>query len=163
MSAYAIVPKTETSTRWMRITDVERTDSSTRIGVRLQNYPHYWVMLSPDTRLMATEDTTQQYKLIATENIELGSHIWMPESGQHDGVLIFEKVPASINVVDLVETDPSDTGSCTYGIHLDEQATLVYPDILKYSDILDNGTKKSEEWTGLDPRRYGDLKFYDMS
>lgn len=145
----------------MRITDVERTDSSTRIGVRLQNYPHFWVMVSPDTHLMATEDTTQQYKLIGTEKIELGSQIWMPESGQHDGVLIFEKVPAGIKVVDLVETNPSDIGNCTYGIHLEEEATLVKPDILKYSDILDKGTKPSEKWTGLDPRRYEDLKFYD--
>ena len=40
MSAFAIVPKTETSCYWMRITDVERTDSSTRIGVKLQHHPH---------------------------------------------------------------------------------------------------------------------------
>ncbi len=119
MSAYAIVPKTETTCRWMRVTDVERTDSSTRVGVRLQNFPHFWVMVSPDTRLMATEDTTLQYKLITTENIQLGSQIWMPESGQHEGVLVFEKVPADVKVVDLVETNPSEAANCTFGNHLE--------------------------------------------
>ncbi|MDE6194630.1 MAG: hypothetical protein K2M83_11695, partial [Muribaculaceae bacterium] len=43
ISAYAVKPKTDTTNRWMRITDVERTDSSLRVGVRLQNPPHFWV------------------------------------------------------------------------------------------------------------------------
>lgn len=161
MSAYAIVPKTETTCRWMRITDVERTDSTTRVSVRLQHQPHFWVMVSPDTRLMATEDTTLQYKLRATENIQLGSQIWMPESGQHEGVLIFEKVPDNIKVVDLVETEPSDITNCTLGIHLEEQATPICPDLIKLSDILDKRKKPLEEWNGPDPERYADMKFYD--
>ncbi len=161
MSAYAIVPKTETTCRWMRVTDVERTDSSTRVGVRLQNFPHFWVMVSPDTRLMATEDTTLQYKLITTENIQLGSQIWMPESGQHEGVLVFEKVPADVKVVDLVETNPSEAANCTFGIHLEEEASTVTPNLITLSDILDKGKKPAEEWIGQDPKRYTDLKFYD--
>ncbi|MDE6696770.1 MAG: hypothetical protein K2K25_07805 [Muribaculaceae bacterium] len=162
ISAYAIVPKTETTCRWMKVTDVERTDSTTRVNVKLQNRPHSWVMVSPDTRLMATEDTTLQYKLTATENIQLGSQIWMPESGQHDGVLIFERVPDNIKVVDLVETEPSDITNCTLGIHLEEPATPpIIPDILSLSDILAKEQNNAEIWTGLDPERYADLKFYD--
>ena len=161
ISAYALVPKTETTTRWMRVTDVERTDSALRVGIRLQNYPRFWVQVSPSIRLMATSDTTLQYKIIATENIELDQKIWMPESGYHVGVLLFEKVPTDVKIVDLVETDPSDAGSCIYGIHLDEQATPVCPNILTLSDILDNGKKSEDEWTGLDPKRYADMNFYD--
>ena len=161
ISAYALVPKTETTTRWMRVTDVERTDSALRVGIRLQNYPRFWVQVSPSIRLMATSDTTLQYKIIATENIELDQKIWMPESGYHEGVLLFEKVPADVKIVDLVETDPSDAGSCIYGIHLDEQATPVSPNILTLSDILDNRKRSEDEWTGLDPKRYADMNFYD--
>lgn len=161
ISAYALVPKTETTTRWMRVTDVERTDSALRVGIRLQNHPHYWVQISPSIRLRAASDTTLQYKIIATENIGLDRKIWMPESGYHEGMLLFEKVPADVKVVDLVETDPSDVGNCIYGIHLDEQATTVIPDILTLSDIFDKGKKAEEEWTGLDPKRYADMNFYD--
>ncbi|MDE6341169.1 MAG: TlpA family protein disulfide reductase [Muribaculaceae bacterium] len=161
LSANAIVPKTETTCHWMKVIDVERTDSSTRVGVRLQNHPNFWVRVSPDTRLMATEDTTLQYNLIATENIQTGSEIWMPESGQHDGVLIFEKVPDNIKVVDLVETVPSDIKNCTFGIHLEEPATPpVIPDLIQLPDILEKGPKPSEAWTGPDPERYADLNFY---
>ncbi len=163
ISAFAIMPKTETSNRWMRITDVERTDSALRVGIRLQNYPHYWVKISPSTRLMATSDTTLQYKLIATENIELGEKIWMPESGYHHGVLIFEKVPSDIKIVDMVETDPSDFGNCTYGIRIDEPSTLQTPPIITFSEILNNSNQPSEPWTGIDPKRYADLDFYDKA
>ncbi|MDE5997160.1 MAG: hypothetical protein K2G77_03000, partial [Muribaculaceae bacterium] len=161
ISSYALVPKTETTTRWMRVTDVERTDSALRVGIRLQHYPRYWVQISPSIRLMATSDTTRQYKIIATENIGLDQKIWMPESGYHEGVLLFEKVPADIKVVDLVETDLSDAGNCTYGIHLDEQATPISPNILTLSDIFGNRKKAEVEWTGLDPKRYADMNFYD--
>lgn len=161
LSTYALVPKTETSTRWMRITDVERTDSALRVGIRLQNYPRYWVQLSPETRLIATSDTTLQYKIIATENIELGNKIWMPESGYHEGVILFEKVPANVKVVDMVETDPSDFGNCTYGIQLDEPNTILTPPIITYSDILQNTNHATESWSGLDPKRYADMSFYD--
>ncbi len=146
LSVLAIMPKTETSTRWMRITDVERTDSALRVGIRLQNYPHYWVKISPAIRLMATSDTTLQYKLIATENIELGKKIWMPESGYHYGVLVFEKVPEDVKIVDLVETDPSDFGNCTYGIRLEEPSTLQTPSIISFSEILQNSNQPSEPW-----------------
>lgn len=110
---------------------------------------------------MATSDTTLQYKIIATENIELGKEIWMPESGYHHGVLIFEKVPADIKVVDLVETDPSDFANCTYGIQLDEPNTLQTPQIITLSEILQNSNMAGDPWTGLDANRYSDLSFYD--
>lgn len=161
LPAYAITPKTETSNRWMRITDVERTDSALRVGVRLRHLPHYWVMLSSSNRLIATEDTTCQYKLIGTENIELDKRIWMPESGKHDGVLLFEKVPADVKVVDMVESDPTDVGNSTYGIWLDQPETRMQPDLITFADIMDNGGKQAEPWDGPATKRYADMNFYD--
>ena len=161
ISAYAVKPKTDTTNRWMRITDVERTDSSLRVGVRLQNPPHFWVKVSPSTRLMQPEDTTIQYKLIGTENIEPGKKIRMPESGQHEGVLIFEKVPSDIRIVDMVESDPADAGNCTYGIALDQQENPVRPDIISLTDILQSSESTDGQWNGLDPKRYSDISFYD--
>lgn len=161
MSAQAIVPKTETTCHWMRVTDVERTDSSTRVGVRLQNYPRYWVIVDSAKSLISSKDPSLRYKLTGTENLELDKKIWMPETGYHEGVLIFEKVPADVKVVDLAGTDTDADEIIIYGINLDEPHIGTRPDIITLSDIIGDGNKTSTEWSGLDPNRYADLGFYD--
>lgn len=162
-TANAILPKTELQPRWLRVTYVERTDSATRVGIRLQNFPNYWVRFSSSARLIADGDTTLQYKLIGTENIDLDKEIWMPASGQHEGVLLFEKVPETVKIVDMVESNIDDVQNNVIGIHLDEAETRTRPAILTMADILNSGQKTSDPWTGLDPSRYSDLSFYDKN
>ncbi|MDE6521429.1 MAG: TlpA family protein disulfide reductase [Muribaculaceae bacterium] len=162
-TANALLPKTELQPRWLRVTDVERTDSATRVGIRLQNIPNYWVRYNSSARLIADGDTTLQYKLIGTENIDLDKEIWMPASCKHEGVLLFEKVPESIKVVDMVESNIDDVNNNVIGMHLDEAETRTSPAILTMEDIIKKGPKKSEPWTGLDPSRYSDLSFYDKN
>ena len=161
MSAQAIIPKTETSCHWMRITDVERTDSSTRVGVRLQHLPRYWVMVDSVKSLIASEDPSRRYILTGTENLDLNKKIRMPETGHHDGVLIFEKVPTDVKVVDLAGTDENADEIITYGIRLDEPNTATRPDMITLSEIIGDRMNTAGEWTGLDPKRYADLGFYD--
>ncbi len=69
LSSYAIVPKTELNTRFSKVTNVERTDSSLRLRIRLQNFPNYWVKVPASTHLIAVGDTTRQYKIIGSENL----------------------------------------------------------------------------------------------
>ena len=161
MSAQAILPKTETSCHWMRITDVERTDSSTRVGVRLQHLPRYWVIVDSVKSLIASEDPSRRYILTGTENLDLNKKIRMPETGHHDGVLIFEKVPTDVKIVDLAGTDENADEIITYGIRLDEPYTSTRPDMITLSEIIGDGRNTAGEWTGLDPKRYADLGFYD--
>ena len=61
LTANAFLPKTELQPHWLRVTDVERTDSATRVGIRLQNIPNYWVRYNSSARLIADGDTTLQY------------------------------------------------------------------------------------------------------
>ncbi len=160
-SAYAIVPITELNTRYSKVTNVERTDSSLRIGIRLQNFPNYWVKVAGSTHLIAVDDTTLQYKIISSENLPLDEKIWMPASGHHEGTLIFEKVPDEVKIVDMVESDPSDVRNNILGIHLDEVETRVAPKLITMADIMNGGNTPTEKWSGLDPKRYADMSFYD--
>lgn len=160
MSAFAHTPKTECSPRYIKVTNIERTDSSLRMGVRLQHFPGYWVMIPSSTRLIAVDDTTRQYKITGAENFQLDTEIWMPDSCCHHGVLIFEKVPDDVGVVDLVESNQETVKDNVLGIHLDESDTLEIPDLITESDIIGNNRKTTETWTGFDPARYADLPFY---
>jgi len=160
LSAYAIVPKTEATPRYSRVTNVERTDSSLRVGIRLQHLANYWVNIPSSTRLVAVADTTLQYRITGTENIELDKKIWMPASGYHDGTLVFEKVPDDVKVVDMIESDPADVKNNILGIHLDEPETRVPPRMITMADIVNGNGTSSENWTGLDPKQYADLGFY---
>ncbi len=161
MNSNALVPKTETKCRWMKVTDVERTDSALRVGIRLQNYPRYWVRVDSGIHLTASDDTTRLYKVIATENIDLNVKIWMPASGYHEGVIVFEKIPEDVSVVDLIETNRANVGSCIFGIQLDEEDPAHHPDMFTMTDILALGNDSVEKWHGVDPGRYSDLKFYN--
>ncbi len=160
LSASAFIPKTEKSSSYVKITNVERTDSSLRLGIRLQNRPNFWVRIPSDARLIAVDDTTRQYKITGTENIALDQEIWMPESGSHEGILIFEKVPEDVKVVDLVERDYRNIDDNSLGIHLDEPATHEAPKLITIADILNGSGKPAEKWAGIDVKRYADLGFY---
>ncbi|MDE6695717.1 MAG: hypothetical protein K2K25_02445 [Muribaculaceae bacterium] len=160
-NSYALLPKIDLQPIWVRVTEVELTDSATRVGLRLQNIPGNWVKFSSTGRLIADGDTTLQYKLIGTENIELDKEIWITESGTHEGVLLFEKVPESVKVVNLVEIDPEDTPNNVIGIHLDEPETRIRPKLLTVADIIGDNQKAKDPWTGLDPTKYKDLSFYN--
>ncbi len=160
LSAHAIVPKVEVTPRYLRITDVERTDSALRIGIRLQHYPNYWVKIPSSTHLVAPDDTTTKYKIKGAENFALDEKIWMPASGQHEGVLIFERVPEDVKLVDMIESSPSDVGSNTLGIHLDEPDDRVRPDIITLADVISHTNQSIEPWKGFDPKRYADMSFY---
>ncbi|MDE5840303.1 MAG: TlpA family protein disulfide reductase [Muribaculaceae bacterium] len=161
ISAYAMVPKTEKQQKYLRITDVQRTDTSLRIGVRLQHLPNYWVMVDSTERLVDVLDTCRQYRILGAENFSLNKKVWMGPSGQHEGTLIFEKVPDDVKVVDMIESDVLDVKNNTLGIHLDEPESRIIPKLIEVSDILNDKKISSDSWSGLDPNRYSDLSFYD--
>lgn len=162
-TASALRPKTETVSSHQLITDIERTDSALRVGIRLQHYPKYWCEVSSKTRLMADGDTTKQYRLIGSENIDLDKHIRMTSSGYHDGVLLFEKVPESVKIVDMVEDNIEDVEGCIYGIHIDEEYKPFSIDLISLQDIVRNGRRDSVVWKGFDPAKYSDMSFYDTN
>lgn len=159
--ANALVPKVDLHPCWIRVRDVERTDSATRIKVRFQYFPGSWVCLSSGTSLISDCDHSNIYRIVGTENIELNQKITMPETGYHDAVLLFEKIPDFVKVVDMVESNIDDLQNNVLGIHLDEPENRIRPKTLTMNNIWESVKKYDNQWTGLDYLRYSDLSFLD--
>lgn len=157
-SIFAFKPKVDYQPSFFEVKDIEILDTCTRIRLALKNHPNYWVQLDPqvDHYIVADGDTTKKYKCIGAENLEFEKHIYVLESGEHEGVLIFEKVPKGAKLLDLsTEGDKPTNG--IWGIHLDEEDPG-YPEMIDPKKLL--AEKSVEKWTGLDPDRYPDIPFY---
>ena len=154
----AFKPKTDYQPTFLEVMDVEPCDSCTRVTIALKHLPDYWVELEALEKhyLIADGDTTKKYRGIGAENLEFDKHIYMRESGRHEGVLIFEKVPEGTKVIDLA-TEGDKPANNIYGIHLDEEETE-YPAMIDAKTLLN--AKSEERWTGLDPDRYPDIPYY---
>lgn len=78
LSAYSFAPKIDVNNNpFMKITGVERTDSTLRKNVTLFHLPGYWVEIPSTSHLTASDDTTLQYRIKGAENIEIDQKIWM--------------------------------------------------------------------------------------
>ncbi len=107
---FANRPKLDYQTYYMEVTDVVRQDSCLRISVLLKNMPGYWVSIPKNgTFLRPHNDTIGIYHLLGSENFELDKRIWMKKSGQHEGTLIFEKLPADVKVVTSFRLKKTET------------------------------------------------------
>lgn len=158
--AFALRPKIEFQTYYMEVTEAERQDTCLRLSVILKTLPGYWVSIPKnDTYLRSQDDTIRKYKLIGSENLELDKRIWMKESGQHEGSLIFEKVPSDVTIVDMLSTEYNGTiETLALGIHLDEKDTTPPPSMIDPKTLFD--TTSNDKWTGLDPSRYRNIPLY---
>lgn len=157
---FAFRPKIDYQDTYLEVTDVERQDTCLRISVILKNYPGYWVNIPKDEVFLRTQnDTVSKYRLLGSEKFELNKRIWMKESGQHEGVLIFEKIPYDVSVVDMISTeDNGKTETMALGINLKEKYTNEPPEMIDPKTLFD--TASSNKWTGLEPNRYRDIPFY---
>lgn len=122
--------------------------------------PGFWVSIPKNgTFLRPHNDTVGIYHLLGSENFELDKRIWMKKSGQHEGALIFEKIPSDVKVVDLFSIeDNGDIETLALGINLDEKDITPPPAMFDVKKLF--GTTSTGEWGGLDPLRYKDIPFY---
>ncbi len=157
---FAFRPKTDYQDAFLEVTDIERQDTCLRMTVILKNLPGYWVYIPKnETYLQSHNDTTKKYKIIGAENIELDKRIWMKESGQREAILIFEKVPKDIKVVDIMSLeDNGKIETSALGIHLDEKDTTPLPTMIDPNTLFE--TTSYDKWKGLDPAHYKDIPFY---
>lgn len=157
--AEAFTPAVDQQSRWLEVTGIERLDSCTRVSVRLKNYPRWWDKVADSGYLIQPGDTAVKYRLIGEENIPLNTRIHMPDSGRHDGTLIFEAIPDGISVLDYVE-DAGEPRPTVWGIHLDKEADGSVPDFINAVSYFDKHHSDADSWTGLS--RYDDIPRYDL-
>ncbi|MDE6696211.1 MAG: TlpA family protein disulfide reductase [Muribaculaceae bacterium] len=157
---FALPPKIDYQTNYLEVTDIERQDTCLRISVILKNFPGYWINIPKNAvYLRSQNDTVRKYKLIGSENFELNKRIWMKESGKHEGILIFEKIPSDVTVVDMLSTeDNGNIETMGLGINLEETDTNEPPKMIDPKTLFE--TASLDEWSGLDPKRYKDIPFY---
>lgn len=153
---FALRPKTDFQETFLEVTDVERQDTCLRVSVLLKHLPGYWVTISKNDYLQPHNDSTKKYKTIGTENIELDKRIWMKESGQHEAVLIFEKVPSDVDVVDIMSiSDNGNIETVVYGLNLEEKDTTPLPAMIDPKSLF--GASSMDDWKGFDPSSYKDI------
>lgn len=154
--AQALEPEVDYSSGYISIDNVERTPEGTRVDVTLNHLPHYWVKVD-STVVLTDASTGQTFRITGQENLPLSTEIWMPESGHHQGTVIFERIPEDVKVVDMVNSaDPED--EFAYGIHLDMPRIPIIPSGLSREDILARAPHP-EKWDGLSPSKYRDMDF----
>ncbi len=156
---FALRPKTNYQDEYLEVTDVERQDTCLRVYVILKNLPGYWVIVSKNNYLQPHNDPSKKYKLIGAENIELDKRIWMKESGQHDAVLIFDKVPSDVKVVDMKSiADNGKIETPIFGLHLEEKETFTLPAMIDPKSLFSD--TPTDDWKDFDPMRYKDIPYY---
>lgn len=152
----AVVPKVDFQPSYYEVGNIERTDSSTRVALTLRHLPGYWVRISTEPYIVDVNDSTRIFKMIGQENIPLNKKITMPKSGRHEGALLFEPLPADIELVDIILDEPSSASDNILGVHLNEQK----PARPAYHHAADLFTDSAGAWDISLPERYSDYPIY---
>ena len=152
----AIVPKVDFQPSYSELGNIERTDSATRVALTLMHLPGYWVKISAEPYIVDVNDSTRIFKIIGQENIPLNKKITMPKSGRHEGALLFEPLPADIELVDIILDEPSSASDNILGVHLNEQKTA-RPAYHHAADLFGDS---AGAWDISLPERYRDYPIY---
>lgn len=158
LAARAFVPEVGYQPNFLTIDSIECTPQATRMSVTLSNRPHYWVKID-SASVLTDEATGNTYKIIGQENLPLSQEIWMPESGQHSGVIICEPIPDGVKSLSFSEPD-SKPENKVYGIRLDRERQIVtnLPGEDR-SDVL-AWPAPAEKWDAFDAKKYAQMEFY---
>ncbi|MGL5731179.1 MAG: hypothetical protein ACRCX5_08665, partial [Bacteroidales bacterium] len=83
----------------LTIESVSLSDEATVLKLRAEYIPKWWILISPETYLVADG---VEYKLISTEGINSGEKFFMPESGKHNFTATFPPLPTSVKSFDYI-------------------------------------------------------------
>lgn len=83
----------------LTIESVSLSDEATVLKLRAEYLPNWWILISPETFLVADG---VEYKLISTEGINSGEKFFMPESGKHNFTATFPPLPTSVKSFDYI-------------------------------------------------------------
>ena len=92
------------------------SDTATVVDVKAFFRPKNWIRISGETYLRA--DNGEKYPIRSGNGINLDKEFWMPDSGEASFSLIFPTLPASVKVIDFIESDCEDCFKI-WGIPLD--------------------------------------------
>ena len=102
---------TAANTHNLDVRRVELTDSNTVITFAVNYRPKWWITIAPECRI---EADGKNYAAVATDGINLGEKLVMPESGECEFTITFEPVPLDTKSIDF--TEGTDKGWAIWGI-----------------------------------------------
>lgn len=88
------------NTNVVTFTKIERLPESTRFHVHSVYKPKWWIQIDSAANMIDPVSGTA-YAPVGAEGISIGEKLWMPESGQHDFVLIYPPIPKTVKTLDF--------------------------------------------------------------
>ncbi len=92
-----------------RVLDIDRieiSDEGTKVFFAFVYSPDKWIAISTDAYIK--DSTGKQYKVIRTDGITLGEHLYPDKEGNGSFSIIFEPIPDYINSIDFHESASND-------------------------------------------------------
>ncbi len=103
------------TTRVLDIDRIEISDEETKVFFAFVHSPDKWISIAPDTYIK--DSTGKQYKVISTDGITLGEHLYPDKDGNGSFCITFEPIPETIDLIDFHENQ-SNEGWSIEGIAL---------------------------------------------
>ncbi|MDE6268957.1 MAG: hypothetical protein K2M04_07750 [Muribaculaceae bacterium] len=84
----------------LSVESVMLTDTSTVLNCVVRFRSGWWVRVDPGSAIIAEE---KSYPLTSAHGLEVGEHVWMPDSGVIHFSLIFPPIPSDASSIDFTE------------------------------------------------------------
>ncbi len=92
-----------------RVLDIDRieiSDNGTKVFFAFVHSPDKWIAIAPDAYI--NDSTGKQYKVINSDGIVLGEHLYPDQDGNGSFSITFEKIPETIKSIDFHESSSND-------------------------------------------------------
>lgn len=98
-----------TSDRISIVLDIDRievSDEGTKVFFAFIHSPDKRIAITPDAYI--NDSTGKQYKVISTDGITLGEHLYPDKDGKGYFSITFETIPEDVNSIDFHESSSND-------------------------------------------------------
>ncbi len=92
-----------------RVLDIDRieiSDKGTKVFFAFVYSPDKWIAITPDAYL--SDDNGTKYKVMSTDGISLGEHLYPDKDGNGSFSITFEPIPETVNTIDFYEGASND-------------------------------------------------------
>lgn len=98
--------ETNKTDRVLDIDLIEISDEGTKVFFSFVYSPDKWIAIAPDAFI--NDSTATKYKVLSTDGITLGEHLYPDKEGNGSFSITFEKIPEGVNSIDFHESSSND-------------------------------------------------------
>ncbi len=97
---------TNNTDRVLDIDLIEISNEGTKVFFAFVHSPEKWIAIAPDAYI--NDSTGKHYKVISTDGITLGEHLYPDKDGNGSFSITFEPIPEAINSIDFHESQSNE-------------------------------------------------------